>query len=161
MPPGKYQVRLTAGGTTKTQPITVLIDPRIAAEGTTVADLREQYQHNLRMRALVSDVNRVVARVQGAENRLRGASGAAADTLAKVQAIAAKLLSDPVRYGKPGLQAHITYLNSMTNGVDQKIGRDAITRYQTLDRELAALKSELDRVLGPEPGAGTGSALKP
>ena len=161
MPPAKYQVRLSAGGTTKTQPMTVLIDPRIAAEGTTVADLREQYQHNLRMRALVADVNRVVARVQGAENRLKGASGAAADTLARVQAIAAKLLSEPVRYGKPGLQAHITYLNSMTNGVDQKIGRDAIARYHTLDRELAAIKTDLDRLLGPEPGVGTGSAVKP
>ncbi len=155
VPPGKYQVRLTAGTTTKTQPITVLIDPRIAAEGTTVADLREQYQHNLRMRALVADVNRVVARVQAAENRLRGASGAAADTLAKVAAIAAKLVSEPVRYGKPGLQAHITYLNGMTNGVDQKIGRDAIARYQALDRELADIKTELDRVLGRE------SALQP
>ena len=160
-PPGRYQVRLTAGSIVKTQPLSVLIDPRLAAEGTTAADLREQYQHNVRMRALVSDANRAVARVQAAQNRLRGTSGAAADTLAKVQAIAAKLQSEPVRYGKPGLQAHIAYLNSMTSNTDQKIGRDAITRYQVLSKELDAIRAELDRVLGPEPAIGTGRAPTP
>ena len=73
-----------------------------------------------------------------------------ADTLAKVQAIASRLMTEPVRYAKPGLQAHITYLNSMTNGVDQKIGRDAISRYEVLKKELEAIKVELDRVLGPD-----------
>ena len=160
-PPGRYQVRLTAGTTVKTAPLTVLIDPRLAAEGTTAGDLREQFQHNVRMRSLVSDVNRVVARVQAAQNRLRSAGGGAADTLAKVQAIAAKLQSEPVRYGKPGLQEHIRYLSSMTGNTDQKIGRDAITRYQALSKELDAIKAELDRVLGPEPGMGSGRAPIP
>jgi photosystem II stability/assembly factor-like uncharacterized protein len=150
-PPGQYQVRLSSGTITQTQPFTVLIDPRLAAEGTTAADLREQFEHNLRMRELVTSVNRTLARVQSAVARLRGASGAAADTLAKVQAIAARLQTEPVRYGKPGLQAHITYLAGMTTGTDQKIGRDAIARHAALKQELAALRAELDRVLGPEP----------
>jgi hypothetical protein len=94
-------------------------------------------------------VNNVALRVRQAERRLRGASGAAADTLTGVQAVAAKLLTEPVRYGKPGLQAHITYLNGMTTAVDQKIGRDAIARYRVLRREFDAVKAEVDRVLGP------------
>jgi photosystem II stability/assembly factor-like uncharacterized protein len=150
VPPGQYQARLTAGSVTKTVPLTVLIDPRIAEEGTTVADLREQFEHNLRMREMVADVNRAVARVQGAQARLKDATGAAADTLAKLQPIAAKLLTEPVRYGKPGLQAHITYLNGMTSGADQKIGRDAVLRYQTLKQQLDAIKAEIDKVLGPD-----------
>ena len=148
-PPGRYQARLTVGELVRTVPFTLRIDPRVAEEGTTVADLREQFEHNLRMRALVSEVNQVVARVRAAQSRLQGSSGAGADTLARVQAIAAKLLTEPVRYGKPGLQAHITYLNGMTNAVDQRIGRDAIARYQVLKVELAAVAAELDRVLGP------------
>ncbi|HEV8453456.1 MAG TPA: hypothetical protein VGQ24_01115 [Gemmatimonadales bacterium] len=148
-PPGRYQARLTVGETVRTVPFTLRIDPRLAEDGTTVADLREQFEHNLRMRALVSEVNQVVARVRAAQTRLQGSSGAAADTLAKVQAIGAKLLTEPVRYGKPGLQAHISYLNGMTNAVDQKIGRDAIARYQVLKQELDTLAAELDRVLGP------------
>jgi len=151
MPPGAYQARLTVGATLLTQPFAVRIDPRVAAEGVTVADLTEQFEHNLRMRELMTRAGRAAARVQGALTRLQGASGAAADTLARVQAIAGRLLTEPVRYGKPGLQAHITYLNGMTNGADQKIGRDAIARYEVLKREFDALDAELTQVLGPAP----------
>jgi hypothetical protein len=148
-PPGRYQARLTVGGTVQTQPFTVLIDPRVAADGITAADLRAQFAHNLRMRALVVEANRAVARVRTAQSRLRGLSGPAADTLGRVEAIAAKLLSEPVRYGKPGLQAHVTYLAGMTAGADQKVGRDASERYATLKAELDAITRELDQVLGP------------
>jgi photosystem II stability/assembly factor-like uncharacterized protein len=149
-PPGQYQVRLILANTTTTEPLIVLLDPRLAEEGVTVADLQEQFEHNLRMRDLVVSVGRAATRVRAAQTRLLGATGAAADTLSRVRAIAGKLLTEPVRYGKPGLQAHITYLNGMTNAVDQKIGRDAIARYGVLKRELDAVTAELDRVLGRE-----------
>ena len=42
LPPGSYQARLKAGDVTQTQPFAVLIDPRVAAEGVTAADLKEQ-----------------------------------------------------------------------------------------------------------------------
>ncbi len=54
-----------------------------------------------------------------------------------------------MRYGKPGLQAHITYLAGMTGGADQKIGQDAIERYGVLEKELAAIKAQVDKLLGP------------
>jgi hypothetical protein len=149
-PPGQYQARLVAGDVTKTTPFTVRIDPRLADEGTTVADLREQFLHNLRMREMVQEVNRAAGRVTSNQQRLRGAAGAAADTLSKLEAVASKLLTEPLRYGKPGLQAHVTYLASMTANTDQKVGRDAIERYQVLLKELQAIKAELDRILGPE-----------
>ena len=148
-PPGTYTARLTTGSSTLTTPFTVLVDPRLAAEGITVADLKEQFDHNLKMRDMVADVGRVRQRIQGASSRLRNASGAAADTLSKLEAIAAKVETEPVRYGKPGLQAHITYLASMTGGTDQKVGKDAKDRYAVLKKELDAIKAELDRILGP------------
>jgi hypothetical protein len=49
------------------------------------------------------------------------------------------------------LQAHITYLASMTANTDQKVGRDAFQRYAVLRQELDAIRAELDRLLGPEP----------
>jgi len=149
MPPGSYQARLKAGATTLTQPFTVLIDPRVAEDGVTAADLHEQFDHNLRMRELVAAVNQVVSRVRDAQAKLRGATGADADKAKAVDAIAAKLLTEPVRYGKPGLQAHITYLAGMTAGADQKIGRDAIERYGVLRKELDQVRAEVDRLLGP------------
>jgi len=77
-----------------------------------------------------------------------GATGADAEKAKKVDAIAARLLTEPVRYGKPGLQAHISYLANMTGGVDQKIGRDALDRYATLKKELDAVRAEITAVIG-------------
>ena len=148
LPPGQYQVRLKSGAVTLTQPLTVLIDPRVAADGVTLADLQEQFEHNMRMRELVTEVNQLISRVREAQNKLRdnpGSDGA----LSALNAISAKLLTEPVRYGKPGLQAHITYLASMTANVDQKIGRDAIERYTVLKKELDSVKAEVDRLLPP------------
>jgi hypothetical protein len=147
-PPGAYQARLKVGATTVTEPFNVLIDPRVAEDGVTDADLKEQFEHNMRTRELVTSVNQTVARVREAQTRLRSATGADADKGRSVDAIAAKLLTEPVRYGKPGLQAHITYLAGMTANVDQKIGRDAIERYEVLKKELDAIRAELDRILG-------------
>jgi hypothetical protein len=147
--PGSYRVRLTVanpGGPawSDTQPLVITIDPRVARDGVTLADLREQWAHDMRVRDLVSDANRAVAAIRQARTRLAGSTGAAADTLRQLAAIDSALVTPAIRYSKPGLQAHITYLYGMTNGSDQKIGRDAIERYRVLraalDTQLAALR---------------------
>jgi len=145
LPPGQYQVRLKTGGANFTQPFNVAVDPRVAADGVTLADLQEQFEHNMRMRELVSSVNELVAKVRQAIGKSPN------DT--RVLALAGKLLTEPVRYGKPGLQAHITYLASMTSNVDQKVGRDAVERYQVLKKELDNLRAEADRILGSTSGS--------
>jgi len=94
----------------------------------------------MRMRDLVSSVNQLVTRVREAIGKTPNDP--------RLLALAAKLMTEPVRYGKPGLQAHVTYLASMTSNVDQKIGRDAVERYQVLKKEFDALRAEADRVLG-------------
>ena len=147
-PPGEYQVRLTVGSTTLTQPLAVLMDPRIAAEGVTVADLEEQFEHNFKMRAMVEEVNAFASRVEEALESLEGATGAEALTLQGLQAVADKLLTPSVRYSQPGLQTHITYLAGMTTRVDQKVGRDAFERYEVLRVELDELTAEVNRLLG-------------
>ena len=149
LPPGRYQVRLKVGMVNLTQPFNVLIDPRVAADGVTVADLQEQFEHNLRMRELVTGVNQLATRVREAQAKLRNAPEADANALNRLNTLAAKLLTEPVRYGRPGLQAQITYLAGMVANVDQKIGRDAIERYQVLKKELDAMRAEVDRELGP------------
>jgi len=140
LPPGQYQVRLKTGAASQVQTINVLIDPRVAADGVTISDLQEQFEHNMRMRDLVTSVNQLVTRVREAMTK--------SPNDPRLIALASKLLTEPVRYGKPGLQAHITYLASMTSNADQKIGRDAIDRYQVLKKELDALRAEAEQVLG-------------
>ncbi|HEX3086311.1 MAG TPA: hypothetical protein VHP99_17390, partial [Pyrinomonadaceae bacterium] len=148
LPPGRYQARLKIGSVALTEGFNVLIDPRVAEDGVTVADLQEQFEHNMRMRELVTGVNQLVTRVRDAQTKLRNAATPDSEMSTKVAALAAKLLSESVRYGKPGLQAHITYLASMTANIDQKIGRDAIERYAILKKEFDAVSAEVDRVLG-------------
>ncbi|HYT69093.1 MAG TPA: hypothetical protein VEL51_21905 [Vicinamibacterales bacterium] len=137
-PPGRYQARVKAGDWSATQPFELLIDPRVAAGGVTVADLKEQFEHNMRMRDLGSEAGALLARVRAALNSSDAAKAA------KARAIYEKLVNTPegIRYNKPGLQAHIQYLAGMTTGADQKIGHDAIERYQVLKKELDALKAE-------------------
>lgn len=146
-PPGQYQARVKVGSTTLTETFNVLIDPRVAEEGITVADLQQQFEHNLRMREMVNSVNQLATRVREAQTKMKTSSSTEWND--RLIAVAAKLLTEPVRYGKPGLQAHITYLAGMTANTDQKIGRDAIERYQTLWKELEALKAEVNQILGP------------
>jgi photosystem II stability/assembly factor-like uncharacterized protein len=157
VPPGQYQARLKVGATTLTEAFDVRIDPRVAEDGVTVADLQEQFAHNLRMRELVNSVNQIATRVREAQTKLRTASATDGDTANRVNVIAAKLFTEPIRYSKPGLQAHITYLAGMTANVDQKIGRDAVERYEVLRRELDAIRAELDRILGPAQPTATGN----
>jgi len=139
--PGSYQVRLTVGDWTETQPLTVKEDPRITADGVTTAVLQEQFDHNMMVRALVSRVNQLAAKVRAAE-RNGGADAA------RVKAIADQLLTPPIRYSQPELQEQITYLYGMTNSADQKIGHDAVVRYGVLKAQLDKLEAEAQPVLG-------------
>ncbi len=141
-PPGEYQARLTVGSTTLITPFTVLIDPRIAAEGVTVADLEEQFEHNMTMQAMVEEVNELVDQVRDA---LEGATGSRA---AQLQEVADKLITGSIRYSAPRLQTHIRYLAGMTSRVDMKIGRDAIERHRALRADLDEITAQANRILG-------------
>jgi photosystem II stability/assembly factor-like uncharacterized protein len=152
--PGSYTVRLTSEGRTVSRPLVVRLDPRVARDGITTADLRALLAHNLRVRDLVSDANRAAARLRAARKRLEGAAGPAADTLARLTTIERRLLPEPVRYGRPGLLSHITYLYGLSTDADQKVGRDAAERYRVLRRELDAMVRELNGVLGGEEAGG-------
>jgi photosystem II stability/assembly factor-like uncharacterized protein len=143
--PGTYQVRLTVDGVAQTKSFTLIEDPRVTKDGVTQADLVEQFQHNMKVRDLVSEVNKTIARVRKAQTALKDD----APKLQQVDGVAKQLITPPIRYSKPELQAHITYLYSMTTGADQKIGRDAIERFEVLKKELGVLVKQLNVILGP------------
>jgi photosystem II stability/assembly factor-like uncharacterized protein len=140
--PGRYTVRLTVGGRSLTEPLVVKMDPRVGADGVTQAELETQLAHNLRVRALVSEVNRLAARLAEAKQ------GAEGPRLRRLEEIERRVLAEPVRYGRPGLQTQITYLYRLTTQADQEVGRDAVERYRVLRRELDQVQAELRGVLG-------------
>ncbi|MEO8335366.1 MAG: hypothetical protein ABI664_10355 [bacterium] len=129
-PPGTYTVRLSASGATMMHPLTLRADPRVTKDGITQATLESQLAHNLRVRDLVSDANHFAARLR----------------TAKIAALDSAFFTPAVRYSRPGLQTHITYLYSMTLGADQRVPKDALARY----RELRFALDQMKRRLGAE-----------
>ena len=125
--PGTYAVRLTANGVTTTHPLVLRADPRVARDGISQAVLEAQLAHNLRVRELVTDANRVAARLKELKN----------------PTLDAEFFTPPVRYSKPALQTHITYLYSMALGADQPISRDAADRYVELRKALDNIKARI------------------
>jgi len=55
--PGKYEVRLTAGGKSKTEPIEVVLDPRVK---TSAADLQKQFDLMLKLRDRQDELNKAI-----------------------------------------------------------------------------------------------------
>ena len=144
--PGAYTVRITANGTTETQPLTLRPDPRITKDGVTPAVLRAQLAHNLRVRDLVTEVNLAVAQLD-AVKRSTKAAASSPDRARKLQAFEETLVTPSVRYSRPALQAHIQYLYSATAAADQKVGHDAEVRYAELRKELDAAQKSLRELM--------------
>jgi photosystem II stability/assembly factor-like uncharacterized protein len=69
VPPGLYQVRLTAGGRTLTQPLEVRKDPRVA---TTDADYRKQYDLLVKIRDKVTETHDAIARIRETREQAKG-----------------------------------------------------------------------------------------
>jgi hypothetical protein len=155
--PGRYSVRLTVGGEAQTQPLVVQLDPRLVADGITMPVLTELLQHNLKVRDLVSDVNQLVARVD--EDLKRIASDNSPSAVAQrqeLQALRAQLVTPPIRYSKPELQAHIQYLYSLSMQAEQQVSGDAKARYTELRQALDKVKKKpvAVRVVAPVDLAG-------
>jgi len=92
----------------------------------------------------VLTLNRTLARLRTAR------ASATGEKLASLNDLAADLITPPIRYSKPELQAHIAYLYTLTNATDQKIGRDAIERYKVLRKALDERIAQLNRILGAD-----------
>ena len=89
-------------------------------------------------------MNKTLARLRAARATATG------EKLSSLNDLAADLITPAIRYSKPELQTQVTYLYSMTNATDQKIGRDAIERYRVLRKALDERIAELNKILGTD-----------
>ena len=131
--PGRFTVRLTSGGATTSQPLILRADPRVVRDGVTLGVMAEQFAYNLRARDLVSRSNAFAAELKAARTK------AGASTNDKLASIEQEYFTPAIRYSRPGLDTHITYLYSMTLGADQPVSRDAKERLAELTARLDAL----------------------
>ena len=147
VPPGDYRVVMTYGSVTAQQPLKIVADPRVLASGVTNADLVDQYEHNMRVLALVNDTNVAVARLKQAQTALKDQPDATRAPALK--AIADLLLTPPARYSPPGLDTHVTYLRSQTDGYDGKVGNHPAERYVELRKQIDDIIAQLEKLIGP------------
>lgn len=139
--PGRYSVRMTAGDVTVEHDVELMMDPRVAADGVTLADLQAQYD-------LILEVNATMAEARAAAERVgAGVARTEGDAKAAFEALQARMVDDPVgSYAQPMLLGQLGYLSSMINRADQRPGRDAYERYEKLQAELADILVELERL---------------
>jgi photosystem II stability/assembly factor-like uncharacterized protein len=135
--PGTYTVRLSMGDWSAEHPLVVEMDPRVAADGVTLAALREQLELNLTIRDAVSEARMLLERVATQLNRAAGADRTRIETLHRQLAT-----RDDIRYPERKLVDQLEYLYRMTTDADQKPGRDAHQRYATLRRQLDELQAQ-------------------
>ncbi|MDH5759942.1 MAG: glycosyl hydrolase [Gemmatimonadota bacterium] len=68
--PGRYQVRMTVDGEVLAQEFEVKMNPRAAAEGVTLADLRERFDFAVRIRDKVTEANEAVIRIRSIKSQV-------------------------------------------------------------------------------------------
>jgi hypothetical protein len=137
--PGSYQLRLTLGEWSQSRPLEVKIDPRVQADGVTLADLQEQLDLSLKVRDAAASARQLAATIADAREKFR-ADPAKSKPL---QALAARVVTSTEVYPQGMLIDQFANVARMIGQADQKPGRDAYLRFDDLMKEMAAIKAEL------------------
>ena len=88
VPPGAYQVKLTAGGRDYTAALEIKADPRVKVSQ---ADLEKQYQFALQCRDRVSQIHDTVNRLRAARAELAALRRSSAGGSAEIEPVVAKM----------------------------------------------------------------------
>ncbi len=152
--PGAYQARLSVGDWSRTVQFDILLDPRVAADGVTRADLVAQEKLTLQVLDLFGQARSAQARIDARKKELdaqleEGGRRArdARSAQEKLAAVRARLVTAEGRYPQPMLIDQISYLLGMLDRADQKPGRDAYFRYDELRLTLQEYREEIDLAL--------------
>lgn len=146
--PGVYTLRLTAGDKLVTEQLQLVTDPRVLAQGTTVADIDEQVTFQLLLVDLLSEARRLEKAVAdehaSLESRRDELSPEEAARLLLVTDVRHAVKTADIIYPQPMLTDQIEYLYGMVSGADQAPGVEAIDRYAELAAQLAMLEEKFN-----------------
>lgn len=152
VPPGTYRVKLSVGGWSGSESFTVAIDPRLAASGVGVEDLRAQESLHLDVLRLQARAREASARLdkeiksaeEGAKTQGRGGDPAR-KRLAALRALRSEMVTATSIYPRPMLLDQIGTLAGILDRADQKPGRDAYERLTELTGLLDRIEKEIER----------------
>jgi hypothetical protein len=138
--PGAFKARLTAGGVTRTESFSVKIDPRVAKDGVTVADLTEQTKFSLKVRDALAEARAVQTRVRQAVDAKHGDQ-------AKLQGVWDRLTTKSGPYEDQMFVDQLSNVNRAIGQADQKVGASYYERFNQLMKEWASLKADAEAAL--------------
>jgi hypothetical protein len=162
--PGEYRVRLTAGSTVQTVPLTVLADPRTShpasayvEQDAAAADLQQMMTELLQgVRGLRAAREQVVALVGRSGDRPEGAAiKAAGDSLAKRLADLDDMLIGKATNGQDIINyptrfdTQVAGLLGLIDGAEPPLTGGQKARLADVKTEWARHKAALDQLLGP------------
>ena len=142
--PGRYTVRLTVGGRTAVETVTVRMDPRVT---TPMAGLVQQHALALQLAAAMREDSTLLAQLRALRTRLQdqrdqAGSGARADSLAALDQRADSLESAGGR-GQTGLArlaGQLASLYGVVEETDAAPTSQAVVGVAALQRALAGLR---------------------
>ena len=132
-PTGRYAVRITANGETKTREFTITIDPRLQADGIAEADLLEQFRLSLRVRDKVNAANQAVIDIRNIREQVN-------QRLQKVPArkkVEIQKLAD-------GLLQPLAVVEEEAYQVKNRSGQDPLNYPIRLNNKIAALAGVIE-----------------
>ena len=152
--PGRYTVRLTAGGKTETQPLTIEMDPRVK---TSAADLARQFELSMRLTAAMHDDHAALEQVRALRSQLKvlkeqAGTSTVAESIAALDAKAASLEGSAGdfeggpfrrREGLTGLNGQLASLLDTLQDADAKPTPAASAAAEDLEKTLATQLARL------------------
>jgi photosystem II stability/assembly factor-like uncharacterized protein len=159
--PGKYTVKLTAGGRTETQPLELVLDPRV--KNVTPEDLRKQFELAMQVRQANADLHRAVNQIRELRSSVKALRLRMADeprfkpVLSQLDALDKKMTpveEELMQVNMKGSEGNLAFPNMLNEQLDTfsaivQAGDSAPTQQQyevfkvlrtRLDQQLAAWK---------------------
>ena len=116
------------------------IDPRVAKDGVTSADLAEQTKFALKVRDALAEARQLAQRLRQAIDARRGDP-------ATLQSVLERLTTKSGPYEDQMFIDQMSNVNREIGQADQKVGASAYERFNELMKEWAALKADADSAL--------------
>jgi hypothetical protein len=145
--PGKYQVKLSVATWSQTRTLEIKLDPRVVADGVTLADLQEQLDFSLKVRGAITEARRLSTRLRDARDKMKDNP----DASRKLMELWNRVVTAGGPYPQPMLIDQFSNISRMIGQADQKIGKDAFVRYDDLMKEMNDIKAALDQIAGRSP----------
>lgn len=145
--PGTYTVRLSVDGKTMEQSFALQLDPKVAASGVTLADVKQQESVALEIIALLSEVKKMSQKIKEEQKALKGETALTEEQkqqLTQLEDWEQLLETAKGTYQKPMLIDQIDYLYGVIRDADQVPGRDVYQRLEALRAEKVKLEEMMD-----------------